>query len=265
MYIYIYIFIYIYIYLCAYIYVYIYIYMEGAEFTIYRANSWEFCVSIRGTAMGSSLLILSAALDSNNPDGIFAGLDLPPMEYGKIICLIYLQVNSSIFTYAGTACNSSRANIALHLPELMLCLHLFLVWWCLHVYSYRFLFVPSSRSFPAGRKRDFSGQYFHLDRWWQPSLSPSQSLRSWHLSGPLVLLMGFLSWDWRVVTTRSCRCGSGSTASFGGLCRTFSRWALLPCSTSSTFSRTRLWIWRSSTRATMSSDSRRKCNGRWWV
>ena len=50
-----------------------------------------------GVAMGSSLLLLAAALDSNNPAGIFAGLGLPPMEYGKIICMIYLKVSLSDF------------------------------------------------------------------------------------------------------------------------------------------------------------------------
>mmetsp|Transcript_48954 Transcript_48954/g.78872 ORF Transcript_48954/g.78872 Transcript_48954/m.78872 type:complete len:624 (+) Transcript_48954:2-1873(+) len=50
-----------------------------------------------GVAMGSSLLLLGAALDSNNPSGIFAGMNLPPMEYGKIICMIYLKVSLSDF------------------------------------------------------------------------------------------------------------------------------------------------------------------------
>jgi len=45
-----------------------------------------------GVAMGSSLLLLGAALDSNNPSGIFAGMNLPPMEYGKIVCMVYLKV-----------------------------------------------------------------------------------------------------------------------------------------------------------------------------
>ena len=48
-------------------------------------------------AMGSSLLLLGAALDSNNPDGIFAQLGIPPMEYGKIITMIYLKVSLSDF------------------------------------------------------------------------------------------------------------------------------------------------------------------------
>lgn len=48
-------------------------------------------------AMGSSLLLLGAALDSNNPNGIFAGLGIPPVEYGKIITMIYLKVSLSDF------------------------------------------------------------------------------------------------------------------------------------------------------------------------
>ena len=50
-----------------------------------------------GVAMGSSLLLLAAALDSNSPSGIFAGMGLPPMEYGKIVCMIYLKVALSDF------------------------------------------------------------------------------------------------------------------------------------------------------------------------
>jgi len=48
-------------------------------------------------AMGSSLLLLGAALDSNNPSGTFAQLGLPPMEYGKIVTMIYLKVSLSDF------------------------------------------------------------------------------------------------------------------------------------------------------------------------
>jgi H+-transporting ATPase len=50
-----------------------------------------------GVAMGSSLLLLAASLDSNNPNGIFAGMGLPPMEYGKIVCMVYLKVSLSDF------------------------------------------------------------------------------------------------------------------------------------------------------------------------
>jgi hypothetical protein len=38
-------------------------------------------------------LWLQAALDSNNPNGLFAGMNIPPMEYGKIITMIYLKVS----------------------------------------------------------------------------------------------------------------------------------------------------------------------------
>jgi len=48
-------------------------------------------------ACGSSLLLLWAALDSNNPNGVFAGMGIPPMEYGKIITMIYLKVSLSDF------------------------------------------------------------------------------------------------------------------------------------------------------------------------
>jgi H+-transporting ATPase len=44
-----------------------------------------------------SLLLLAAGLDSNNPNGIFAGLGLPPLEYGKIVTSIFLQVSVSVF------------------------------------------------------------------------------------------------------------------------------------------------------------------------
>jgi hypothetical protein len=36
--------------------------------------------------------VVQAALDSNNPNGVFAGMGIPPMEYGKIITMIYLKV-----------------------------------------------------------------------------------------------------------------------------------------------------------------------------
>jgi hypothetical protein len=35
-----------------------------------------------------------AALDSNNPSGVFAGMGLPPMEYGKIVTMIYLKARA---------------------------------------------------------------------------------------------------------------------------------------------------------------------------
>ena len=46
---------------------------------------------------GSSLLLLAAGLDSNNPNGMYAGLGLPPIEYGKVITSIFLKVSVSEF------------------------------------------------------------------------------------------------------------------------------------------------------------------------
>lgn len=48
-------------------------------------------------ACGSSLLLLYAALDSSNPNGIFQSMGLPPMEYGKIVTMVYLKVSLSDF------------------------------------------------------------------------------------------------------------------------------------------------------------------------
>eukprot|EP00961_Rhodomonas_salina_P056906 765012-Rhodomonas_salina.1 len=58
-----------------------------------------FCVSavLGAVACGSSLLLLWAALDSNNKDGAFAALGLPPLEYGQVITAIYLKVSVSDF------------------------------------------------------------------------------------------------------------------------------------------------------------------------
>ena len=50
---------------------------------------------LAGVACGSSLLLLGAALGSANPDGIFGGMGLPPMEYGKIVTMLYLKVHLS--------------------------------------------------------------------------------------------------------------------------------------------------------------------------
>ena len=47
--------------------------------------------------MGSSLLLLAASL-LHNPNGIFAGMGLPSMEYGKIVRMIYLKVALSDLT-----------------------------------------------------------------------------------------------------------------------------------------------------------------------
>ena len=40
---------------------------------------------------------MAAGLDSNNPNGMFAGLGLPPIEYGKVITSIFLKVSVSEF------------------------------------------------------------------------------------------------------------------------------------------------------------------------
>ena len=48
-------------------------------------------------ACTSSLLLLWAALDSNNSDGLFATIGIPPLEYGKIVTSIYLKVSLSNF------------------------------------------------------------------------------------------------------------------------------------------------------------------------
>ena len=31
-------------------------------------------------------------MDSNNPNGVFAGMGIPPLEYGKIITMMFLKV-----------------------------------------------------------------------------------------------------------------------------------------------------------------------------
>lgn len=58
-----------------------------------------FTVSIvlGAVACGSSLLLLWAALDSWNPNGLFADWKIPPMPYGKVITMIYLKVSISDF------------------------------------------------------------------------------------------------------------------------------------------------------------------------
>ncbi len=35
---------------------------------------------------------MQAALDSNNPHGLFAGAGIPPMHYGSIIAMMFLKV-----------------------------------------------------------------------------------------------------------------------------------------------------------------------------
>lgn len=49
-------------------------------------------IVLGAVACGSSLLLLWAALDSWNPDGIFAHFHLPGQPYGHITTLIYLKV-----------------------------------------------------------------------------------------------------------------------------------------------------------------------------
>ncbi|GFR41407.1 hypothetical protein Agub_g2090 [Astrephomene gubernaculifera] len=58
-----------------------------------------FAVSIvlGGVACGSSILLLWAALDSWNPDGIFQKWGMGSMPYGKITTMIYLKVSVSDF------------------------------------------------------------------------------------------------------------------------------------------------------------------------
>jgi len=58
-----------------------------------------FCIAtvLGAVACASSLLLLWAALDSNNPAGLFAGIGIPPIEYGKIVTSIFLKVSLSDF------------------------------------------------------------------------------------------------------------------------------------------------------------------------
>jgi len=55
-------------------------------------------VALSAVAMASSLLLLWAALDSGNPEGVFQSwFGLPAMPYAHIITLIYLKVSISDF------------------------------------------------------------------------------------------------------------------------------------------------------------------------
>eukprot|EP00960_Hanusia_phi_P064836 765932-Hanusia_phi.AAC.1 len=72
-------------------------------------------IVLAGVACGSSLLLLFCALDSNNPNGVFAGLGIPPMEYGKIICMIYLKVSLSDFLTL-FSCRTQEAPFFSHTP-----------------------------------------------------------------------------------------------------------------------------------------------------
>jgi len=58
---------------------------------------FSIAIVLGSVGCGASLLLLAAALDSNNPNGIFAGLGLPPVEYGKAVTLLYLQVSLTAF------------------------------------------------------------------------------------------------------------------------------------------------------------------------
>mmetsp|Transcript_4535 Transcript_4535/g.13683 ORF Transcript_4535/g.13683 Transcript_4535/m.13683 type:complete len:210 (-) Transcript_4535:502-1131(-) len=54
------------------------------------------------TVLGSvgclaSLLLLAMALDSNRPGSIFANAGLPPLEYGKVVTMLYMQVSLTAF------------------------------------------------------------------------------------------------------------------------------------------------------------------------
>jgi H+-transporting ATPase len=53
---------------------------------------WIVSFSLAMVAMASSLLLLWAGLDSNNPDGIFHKFGLPRMYFAQIITMMYLKV-----------------------------------------------------------------------------------------------------------------------------------------------------------------------------
>jgi H+-transporting ATPase len=52
---------------------------------------------LAAVSCASSLLLLWAGLDSNNPKGVFAGLGIPALEYGKIVTMMFLQISISDF------------------------------------------------------------------------------------------------------------------------------------------------------------------------
>ena len=65
--------------------------------------------SVHGAvACSSSLLLLWGGLDSNNPDGFFAGIGIPPLEYGKIVTMIYLKVLVTSTTVSNAIPSQSR-------------------------------------------------------------------------------------------------------------------------------------------------------------
>ncbi|EKX32039.1 hypothetical protein GUITHDRAFT_82635 [Guillardia theta CCMP2712] len=72
-------------------------------------------IVLAAVACGSSLLLLFCALDSNNPNGVFASMGIPPMEYGKIICMIYLKVSLSDFLTL-FSCRTQEAPFFSHTP-----------------------------------------------------------------------------------------------------------------------------------------------------
>lgn len=55
---------------------------------------WLISVVLSVVALGSSILLLWAALDSWNDNGIFRKMGLPPMHYSQIIALMYLKVGN---------------------------------------------------------------------------------------------------------------------------------------------------------------------------
>ena len=68
--------------------------------------------SLGGVACLSSLLLLWGALDSHNPNGLFAAFNLPSLEYGKITTLIYLKVRQQPYL-----CQRSASCSAMQLPS----------------------------------------------------------------------------------------------------------------------------------------------------
>ncbi|KAI8475078.1 MAG: hypothetical protein J3K34DRAFT_517717 [Monoraphidium minutum] len=58
---------------------------------------WAIAAVLSLTALASSLLLLWAALDSWNPNGLFAKFGLPGMKFDQIVTMIYLKVSLSDF------------------------------------------------------------------------------------------------------------------------------------------------------------------------
>lgn len=63
-----------------------------------RPEKWNlpvlFSISsvLASVSLASSLLLLYAVLDCNNPSGIIQSLGLPPLDYGQVTTVIYLKV-----------------------------------------------------------------------------------------------------------------------------------------------------------------------------